>query len=125
MGRVEGVVLERGRVLAGGHLCREVGARLVILFRMHVAKKIILSCISTPFSLTITSNVQNNPLPPLQMNRAFGCDAAIGLIYSINPLTIVFLVPVVGAMTTGDARGLRECLVMSGPAWRRVQCGES
>ena len=60
MGRVEGVVLERGRVLAGGHLCREVGARLVILFRMHVAKKIILSCISTPFSLTITSNVQNN-----------------------------------------------------------------
>ena len=31
--------------------------------------------------------------------RSFGCSAHIGLIYSINPLVILTLVPVVGAMS--------------------------
>lgn len=32
--------------------------------------------------------------------RAFGCGAPIGMIYAINPATIILLVPVVGALTT-------------------------
>eukprot|EP00887_Chlorella_sp_A99_P006636 scaffold3.g6636.t1 len=32
--------------------------------------------------------------------RSFGCDAPVGLVYSINPFCIVFLVPIVGALTT-------------------------
>lgn len=42
------------------------------------------------------------------------CDTPIGLIYSINPAMIVLLVPIVGAMTTGEgsARGVRGCLLL-------------
>lgn len=32
--------------------------------------------------------------------RKFGCNAPVGLVYSINPFLIVFLVPFVGALTT-------------------------
>jgi hypothetical protein len=33
--------------------------------------------------------------------RAYGCDTPVGFVYGINPFMIIFLVPVVGALTTG------------------------
>lgn len=32
--------------------------------------------------------------------RAYGCDAPVGLVYGINPFMIIFMVPLVGALTT-------------------------
>ncbi|CAD7699196.1 unnamed protein product [Ostreobium quekettii] len=37
---------------------------------------------------------------PKYQTRAFGCDAHVGLVYSINPFIIICLVPIVGAVTT-------------------------
>jgi hypothetical protein len=41
----------------------------------------------------------------VRRRRSFGCDAPIGLIYSINPFMIVLFVPLVGALTTGALGG--------------------
>ena len=30
----------------------------------------------------------------------FGCDVPVGMVYAINPFMIIFLVPIVGALTT-------------------------
>lgn len=30
----------------------------------------------------------------------FGCSVPVGLVYSINPFMIIFMVPIVGALTT-------------------------
>lgn len=35
--------------------------------------------------------------------RAYGCDAPVGLVYGINPFMIIFMVPIIGAMTTNFA----------------------
>lgn len=35
--------------------------------------------------------------------RAYGCNAPVGVVYGINPFMIIFLVPLVGAMTTSFA----------------------
>ncbi|GMH35262.1 hypothetical protein BSKO_03130 [Bryopsis sp. KO-2023] len=37
---------------------------------------------------------------PKYQIRAFGCDAPVGLTYSINPLVMIFMVPVIQAMLT-------------------------
>lgn len=37
---------------------------------------------------------------PKYQTRAFGCNAHVGLIYSINPFTIIWMVPLVSALTT-------------------------
>lgn len=52
-----------------------------------------------------------SPAPPLR------CDTPIGLIYSINPAMIVLLVPIVGAMTTGERRW--NGAAQAGPRGRR------
>ena len=40
---------------------------------------------------------------PKYLLRAYGCDAPVGLVYGINPFMIIFLVPLVGALTTKRA----------------------
>ncbi len=35
--------------------------------------------------------------------RAYGCDAPVGLVYGINPFMIIFMVPLIGALTTNFA----------------------
>ena len=32
--------------------------------------------------------------------RTFGCNVPVGMVYSVNPFMIIFLVPIVGALTT-------------------------
>ena len=53
-------------------------------------------------TLTLTPSWPRPTAHPPTLCSAFGCDAPIGLIYSINPAMIVLLVPLVGAMTTGE-----------------------
>lgn len=50
---------------------------------------------ATP-SPQILLRVRSLPL----LRRMFGCDVPVGLVYSINPFMIIFLVPIVGALTT-------------------------
>eukprot|EP00891_Asterochloris_glomerata_P004505 jgi/Astpho2/4505/fgenesh1_pg.00067_%23_79_t len=60
--------------------------------------KFLAMCVVTIWLKTIFRHLDAT-LPKAQV-RSFGCSAHIGLIYSINPLVILTLVPIVGAMTS-------------------------
>lgn len=77
---------------------REFGQGVKAIWSMTLVKYIIV-CLITINLKQIFRHL--DATLPKYVTRAFGCDAAVGVLYSINPFMIIFLVPVLqGALTS-------------------------
>ena len=68
------------------------------LIRCRPVQKFLAVCLLT-VNLKMIFRHLDATLPKYQI-RAFGCNAHVGLLYSINPFMIIWMVPLVGALTT-------------------------